>query len=134
MSARLQLLRHALPPSTLLQVLDKAQRDALPWQPYGSDGRSKVMIHRLYDNRQNGHGPAAALLRYLPGARVPRHRHPGSELILVLEGELIDDAGRHGAGTLEVCPPGSEHALGSDTGCVFLVVWEQPVEQLPAEA
>ena len=116
--------------STLRQVFDKAQRDALEWEPYGDDGRANVLIHRLYDAREAGRGPAAALLRYLPGARVPVHLHQGYELILVLEGELINDAGTHGPGTLEICPPGNTHALASQVGCVFLVVWEQPVVRL----
>ncbi len=119
-----------LVPSQLRQVFEKAERDALIWEPYGSDGRANVQIHRLYDDRHNGQGPAAALLRYLPGARVPTHLHQGYELILVLEGELINDAGTHGPGTLEICPPGNSHSLGSDKGCVFLVVWEQPVLRL----
>lgn len=117
--------------SILHQVFDKQYRDnELNWQPYGADGRQNVHIARLYDARHNGKGPAAAILRYAPGARVPAHLHPGFELILVLEGELINDAGRHPAGTLEICPPGSVHALGSDTGCTFLVVWEEPVVKL----
>ncbi len=114
----------------LRQVLSKQQRDALPWEPYGSDGRTQVLIHRLYDAREDGHGPAAALLRYLPGASVPAHLHTGYELILVLDGELVNDAGVHVAGTLEICPPGSVHALRSHTGCDFLVVWEQPVRRV----
>jgi anti-sigma factor ChrR (cupin superfamily) len=117
--------------STILQVLDKGWRDRnLDWQPYAADGRSSVEIVKLYDDRNDGAGPAAALLRYAPGARAPMHLHPGTELILVLEGELIDDAGVHAAGTLEICPPGSQHALSSEKGCVFLVIWEQPVVRL----
>ncbi len=102
---------------------------SLDWTAYDQPGRSGVLIHPLYDTADTGPGgPAAAIVRYLPGARVLRHRHPGYELIYVLEGELINDSGRHGPGTLEVCAPDSAHALRSDTGCVFLVVWEQPVE------
>lgn len=116
--------------SALYQVLNPQACAALDWQPYGADGRRNVMIHRLYDARRDGAGPAAALLRYAPGASVPTHLHSGHELILVLEGELINDAGRHGPGTLEICPPGSTHALASEKGCTFLVVWEQPVVKL----
>lgn len=119
--------------STIYQVLDKNWRDRnLEWEPYSSDGRNSVEIIRLYDDRVNGVGPAAALLRYAPGAKVPAHLHPGTELILVLEGELIDDEGTHPAGVLEICPPGSIHTLSSETGCVFLVIWEQPVQRLAA--
>ncbi len=117
--------------SIVMRVLDKNWRDRhLDWQPYSADGRRSVEIVKLYDDRKDGAGPAAALLRYAPGAKVPMHRHPGTELILVLEGELIDDAGLHPAGTLEICPPGSQHTLSSETGCVFLVIWEQPVLRL----
>ncbi len=101
----------------------------IEWTAYDKPGRTGVLIHTLYDTTDTGPGgPAAAIVRYLPGAKVMRHHHPGYELIFVLEGELINDAGRHGPGTLEICPPDSSHALGSETGCTFLVVWEQPVE------
>lgn len=49
-----------------------------------------------------------------------RHVHPGYELIYVIDGELINDNGHHGPGTLEVCPPNSSHRLGSEKGCTFL--------------
>lgn len=102
--------------------------ESLDWRPYGADQRLGVEIVRLYDTRSiDPHGAAAALLRYAPGARVARHLHTGYELIYVFRGELIDDAGIHPAGSLEVCPPGSTHALASETGCIFLVVWEKPV-------
>jgi len=117
-------------PSQLRQIFDPVARNALAWEAYGSDGRSKVQIHRLYDARHDGKGPAAALLRYLPGASVPKHMHEGYELLLVLEVELINDAGTLGPGTLEIGLPGNAHALHSLTGCVFLVVWEQPVLRL----
>jgi anti-sigma factor ChrR (cupin superfamily) len=41
---------------------------------------------------------------------------------------LHNDSGTHQAGTIEICAPGSTHELWSDEGCVFLVVWEQPVK------
>jgi anti-sigma factor ChrR (cupin superfamily) len=116
--------------SSLYQIFSPSARDTLGWEPYGSDGRQNVEIKRLYNACVNGSGPAAALLKYAPGARVPTHLHAGYELILVIEGELINDAGRHGPGTLEICPPGSTHALASESGCTFLVVWEQPVVKL----
>ncbi|WP_052341733.1 cupin domain-containing protein [Salinarimonas rosea] len=102
--------------------------DHLVFETYDQPGREGVEIHRLYDTTDTGPvGPAAAIVRYRPGAQVQRHIHPGYELIFVIEGELINDAGRHPAGTLEICPPGSSHALGSEKGCTFLVIWEQPV-------
>ncbi len=71
--------------------------------------------------------PAAALLRYAPGARVPRHRHQGLETILVLEGSQRDERGVYEAGTVIFNTEGSEHAVASDDGCVVLVQWQRPV-------
>jgi anti-sigma factor ChrR (cupin superfamily) len=102
--------------------------NSLPWESYQQPGREGVEIHRFYDTSDTGvSGPAAALVRYKPGAVVQEHLHPGYELIFVLEGELVNDSGRHGPGTIEICPPGSRHALSSEKGCTFVVVWEQPV-------
>ena len=111
----------------LTGLLSEARCNEIAWEPYAADGRNNVDIFRLYDAREANQGPAAALLRYKPGARVTRHVHAGYELIFVIEGALINDTGVHRAGSLEICSPGSAHALASEEGCVFLVVWEQPV-------
>jgi anti-sigma factor ChrR (cupin superfamily) len=117
----------------LRNLLDMTnQQHALAWRPHAADGRSGAEIVRLYDARKEGKGPAAALLRYKPGATVPRHLHPGYELIFVLDGILTNDTGDHPPGTLEICPPGSAHALSSKSGCTFLVVWEEPVQVVQA--
>ncbi|MDN3561830.1 cupin domain-containing protein [Vreelandella neptunia] len=110
---------------------DQDALDNLNWQPHRRDGRANADIFELYDGRNNNNeGPKAALMRYRPGATVKPHLHPGYELIFVLKGTLINDTGEHPEGTLEVCPPGSIHSLSSPGGCIFLVVWEQPVEVL----
>jgi anti-sigma factor ChrR (cupin superfamily) len=75
------------------------------------------------------HGsPDVALLRYAPGASVPRHRHLGLETILVLTGTQSDDAGTYGKGSIIFNPAGSVHRVWSDPGCVVLIQWERPVE------
>ncbi|WP_172331170.1 cupin domain-containing protein [Mangrovicoccus sp. HB161399] len=74
--------------------------------------------------------PAVALLRYAPGARVPRHRHAGLETILVLEGTQSDERGSYGTGSLILNPEGTEHSVWSEPGCVVLIQWERPVEIL----
>ena len=95
--------------------------DGLTWERLG-DGVDVSWIHR-----PDGDGPGAAFLRYVPGARVPRHRHPGFERILVLSGAQSDEHGRYPAGTVVVNPPGSTHSVASDEGCVVYIVWERPV-------
>lgn len=84
--------------------------------------REGVEICSLLDG-----SPALALLRYAPGASVPRHRHTGLETILVLEGSQSDERGEYPAGTLVLNPEGTEHSVWSEGGCTVLIQWERPV-------
>ena len=68
--------------------------------------------------------------RYAAGARVPAHRHPGFEIIYVLEGSQSDERGTYPAGTLVVNRMGGEHSVWSEKGCLVLVIWERPIELL----
>lgn len=112
----------------LNNLLDVAEQNKLKWEPYTQDGRTDVEIVRLYSAvDENNNGPAAALLKYNPGAKVSRHIHRGYELIFVIQGVLKNDTGLHHPGDLEICSPRSTHELSTDDGCIFLVVWEQPV-------
>lgn len=111
------------PPSLRLEHLLQAPvlEAARVWEPF----RVGIDISRLYGDGQ--HGPAAALLRYQPGAVVALHRHAGYEHVFVLAGSQTDHNGVHGPGTLMINPPGSRHRVVSDDGCLVLVIWEQPV-------
>ena len=94
----------------------------IDWQPF----HEGVEIFRLYSG---GEGSAcAALLRYLPGASVPHHRHVGFEHIIVLSGMQADHLGEYPVGTLLINAPGSDHAVSSPDGCVVLAIWEKPVD------
>lgn len=93
----------------------------LPFEPF----RDGVEICRLWTG-----SPEVALLRYAPGAAVPRHRHLGLETILVLSGTQSDDAGVYETGSIVFNPAGSVHRVWSDPGCVVLIQWEQPVEMV----
>lgn len=64
-----------------------------------------------------------------PGGRIPVHRHHGSEVMVVLQGCLLDPAhpgGILGAGGVLASEDGSEHALevplDPDVTCLCLVV------------
>ncbi|MCR9213767.1 MAG: cupin domain-containing protein [Proteobacteria bacterium] len=81
-----------------------------------------VEIYRLSQGK-----PEAALLRYAPGATIPRHRHTGLETILILEGSQCDEKGRYELGTFILNPAGTEHTVWTEEGCVVLIQWETPV-------
>lgn len=87
--------------------------------------RDGVEVCWLYRNGE--HGPAAAFLRYAPGARVPLHLHAGYEHVLILEGSQTDRTGRQRAGAIIVNPPGTRHEVVSEEGCLALLIWERPV-------
>lgn len=105
---------------------DLLQRAADPDRLYWEELRPGVGLHALYG--QPGKGPAAALLRYAPGASVPEHRHIDYEHILILQGSQRDANGLYPAGTLLVSPPGSQHAVTSEAGCLVLAIWSGPLD------
>jgi len=105
------------------QMLDHADFLAGGWRAFDFQPfRDGVEICRLVQGT-----PEVALLRYAPGAGVPRHRHAGLETILILEGDQCDERGTYQAGSLIFNPEGSEHSVWSQTGCVVLIQWARPV-------
>jgi anti-sigma factor ChrR (cupin superfamily) len=77
---------------------------------------------------QGGDGHKAILMRYEPGAVIPRHRHLGDEQIWVLEGSVADDTGVCTAGNYARRPPGCVHSVKSETGALVLAVTSGPTE------
>ena len=94
----------------------------LDFEPF----RDGVDICRLIDGE-----PAAAILRYQPGASVPYHRHTGLETILVLDGIQSDERGHYPAGSVILNKAGSEHSVWSDAGCAVFILWAKPVQFVP---
>ena len=91
------------------------------WEPL----REGVEVLRLWGDADAG--ASVALLRYQPGAHVPRHRHTGFEAIFVISGSQSDERGTYGPGSFVVNPDGDEHSVRSDEGCMVLILWERPV-------
>lgn len=91
------------------------------WQPLAEG----VFVSTLYQSGESS--SRSALLRYLPGASVPRHLHAGIEYILILQGSQIDGDLVYETGTLVIHNPGTDHAIVSPEGCVALGIWEKPV-------
>ncbi|GAA2138641.1 hypothetical protein GCM10009760_20110 [Kitasatospora kazusensis] len=109
----------------------------ISWQPYVQPGREAVDVHWLYSGRETGpDGAEAYIAHFRPGAHGDLHRHLGFELMLVLDGELVNDNGdRYRPGTLVVERPDSVHRVTSPDGCRLLVVREKrTVALLPGES
>jgi anti-sigma factor ChrR (cupin superfamily) len=119
-------------PMVIDDVRDVAKLQAmLPFRPLTDAGRRGAEIFPLFaPGAGDPDGAAAAIVRYLPGATAPRHLHPGHEMILVLEGTLETEHGVFPQGSLQVLPPGSDHAPTSAEGCTMIIVWERPVKVL----
>ena len=103
---------------TLIRDLLTGGWARLPFEPF----RSGITISRLLDGV-----PAIAVLRYEPGAKVPLHEHVGAEMIVVLDGSQTDEHGTYTRGDVVINPPGSRHSVCSETGCVVLLHWAQPI-------
>jgi anti-sigma factor ChrR (cupin superfamily) len=108
-------------PETTRTMLTSGGWKDLDFGPFRKD----VTIHwiRPFEDDQ----PGVALLKYQPGASVPRHLHQGLETILVLDGVQSDEAGDYGEGSYVVNAAGTEHSVWSDEGCVVLIQWDRPV-------
>jgi hypothetical protein len=93
--------------------------------------RKNVMIHLLFDNtKDDPAGSDAAIIRYLPGAFVPRHLHMGYEMVLVLQGEYVENDILYKPGSLIIRAPGTTHEMRSTSGCTILAMRDVPVKQL----
>jgi putative transcriptional regulator len=106
-----------LPEPKLVRELSRA-RDARAWS------RSLLPGLRTFELALDQSEGRGRLLRFSPGARFPRHRHRGTEQLLVLEGAFADADGEVRAGDGQTMPPDSEHELIilGDVPCVAAVM------------
>jgi quercetin dioxygenase-like cupin family protein len=96
-----------LPLESVVAVLERA-RSREAWRKTALPGL------RLLDvtGGERVQGADVHLVRFSPGMRFPKHRHPGDEALFVLEGSYRDSSGRVvGPGDLHEMPTGSEHGF-----------------------
>ena len=80
------------------------------WQPGPADGIEHLPLF--------ARDPEEVMtLRFAPGAQLANQSYPGGAEFLVLDGELIDEAGRYPKGAWLRLPPGSGQTAWSDSGC-----------------
>ena len=72
----------------------------------------------------------AILARFAPGAKLPRHKHVGDELIFVVEGSNADESGEVVAGNMNYRPNGCVHSVSTKNGATVLAVVTGGVEMM----
>lgn len=89
---------------------------AAPWQSLLAGVDAKTVWVDDASHRR------ALVVRFGPGAALPRHVHDGDEVLYVLEGAVSDDHGTVEAGNVGYRPPGCTHTVRSEGGALSLAV------------
>lgn len=106
------------PPSQNFNLSEIAWVDAI------AGIRQKAIWHDSQTKRR------AALVRFDPGAQLPRHKHVGNELIFVIEGSNADESGEVLAGNFNYRPDGCLHTVSSKNGATIFAVVTGGVEMI----
>jgi anti-sigma factor ChrR (cupin superfamily) len=93
----------------------------MEWKPTQFEG---ISIKVLYEEPSKGE--MTCLLRWVPGARLPIHKHTDIEQTWVLEGSFCDDAGVARAGEFVWRAAGSVHEARTEEGAVILAIFRKP--------
>ena len=102
----------------------------MPWQPTGHDGVDEKVLERVVDPRK---GRETLLMRFAPGARLPKETLAHRIDIFVLDGSCSDGIGRYGPHTFVRNSPGAEIELSSQDGCTLYVKRREPIRRTDAE-
>jgi anti-sigma factor ChrR (cupin superfamily) len=106
------------PPSQTIVLSDLAWADAM------AGVRQKPIWQDKATKRR------AVLIRFEAGAKLPRHRHVGDELIFVIEGSNADESGEVMTGNMNYRPNGCVHTVTSRNGATVLGLVSGGVEML----
>jgi anti-sigma factor ChrR (cupin superfamily) len=80
-----------------------------------------IFAKTLFQNVKNG--TTTYMVKFMPGAKTPLHRHPGMEECMVIEGDFQVDGKDLRAGDYHCAMPGSIHDRPySNNGAVVLIV------------
>ena len=86
----------------------------VPWRDTFPGVRQKLIWEDTAANRR------AVLALFEPGAKLPRHRHSGEELLYVVEGSHADETGEVATGNMSLRPNGCTHSVSSRNGAIAL--------------
>lgn len=104
------------PPSRVIKLNEVAWTDALPGI------RQKPIFSDKETHRR------VVMARFEPGAKLPRHRHAGDEVVFVIEGSNADESGELVAGNMSYRPNGCAHSVWSVNGATALAFVTGTVE------
>ncbi len=95
--------------------------DELDWISSPTAGVDRRMLDRIGDEVAR----ATTIVRFAKNSKFPTHIHTGGEEFIVLEGVFQDEHGDFPVGSYLRNPPTTNHAPGSDGGCViFVKLWQ----------
>jgi anti-sigma factor ChrR (cupin superfamily) len=106
------------PPSQNINPSEIAWVEAMPGV------RQKPIWHDKETKRR------VALVRFEPGAQLPRHKHVGDELIFVIEGSNADESGEVLTGNLNYRPNGCTHSVTTKNGATIFALVTGGVEMM----
>ena len=86
----------------------------VPWRDTLPGIRQKLVWEDKATNRR------AVLALFEPGAKLPRHRHTGDELLYMVEGSHADESGEVATGNMSIRPNGCMHSVNSRNGAISL--------------
>ncbi|MBG9794368.1 hypothetical protein ABD76_18385 [Paenibacillus dendritiformis] len=70
----------------------------------------------------------AFIVKLNPGGFIPVHNHPGREYAYVLEGSMLAGGEPMEEGDFLTAGPDELHDIQTDTGVIFFLVIEEPIE------
>src|SRR3989304_4938052 len=110
-----------------MSVIKQAERstyvdvEGSPWEPTKFPGVWQKMLYKEEDG-----SAFTALMKFEPGARLPKHAHTDIEQTFVLQGSLVDEDGACTAGNFVWRRSGSVHDAWSPNGGIFLGIFRRP--------
>ncbi|WP_052298079.1 cupin domain-containing protein [Moritella sp. PE36] len=122
-------IQNSLPRLLVGSLKRNLKHENLEFEPINKNGRASAEVHWLF-KAEEADGSAAAVIRYYAGGDAPPHLHTGFELIYILEGEMQTSTGEVKKNDLILLKPGSIHKSSSKSGCLALIIWQQPVKMM----
>ena len=92
------------------------RRDEGEWQPV-SEG---IFAKTLFENLEKG--TTTYMVKFMPGAKTPLHRHPGLEECTIVEGDFQVDGKDLRAGDYHCAMPGSVHDRPYSIGGAMVLI------------